>query len=253
MTVGICDTGIWSKAAAFHPGWLGGSYAIEAGDDDPLYDHDDVLALQGGHGTFVAGVVRQAAPGVQFDPEVAYQQTGVGDEESLVRALAGLSSTVDIVNLSLGCYTQDNLPPLSIAHALAGLDRRVVVVAAAGNAGSDRPSWPAAFKQVISVAAMRRSHGLPEPAGYSNYGPWVDACAVGDRISTYVTGQWGLAGAEPFQFDGFARWAGTSFAAPHVAGRLAALMTSQSMTATEARTYLLGQPVWQVGYGVLVD
>jgi subtilisin family serine protease len=253
VTVGICDTGIWSKAAAFHPTWLGGGYGIEAGDDDPLYAHDDVLALQGGHGTFVAGVVRQAAPGVQFDPEVAYQQNGIGDEESLIHALEGLSNTVDIVNLSLGCYTQDNLAPLSMAHALAALDRQVVVVAAAGNAGSDRPSWPAAFKQVIAVAAVRPWHGVAEPTNYSNFGPWVDACAMGERVSTYVTGRWDLAGTAPFEFDGFARWAGTSFAAPYVAGRLAALMTSQGMTAAEARNYLLTQPIWQVGYGVLVD
>ena len=213
VTIGICDTGIWSDAGAFHPNWLGGSYAIEVGDDDPLYVHDDVLALQGGHGTFVAGVARQAAPGVRFDPEVAYGQTGIGDEESLVRAMSGLSDRIDIVNLSLGCYTQDNLAPLSMANSLATLGRHVAVVAAAGNAGSPRPSWPAAFKQVIAVAAVQAASGRPEPADYSNFGPWVDACAVGERVSTYVKGRWELAGDDAIEFDGFARWTGTSVTA----------------------------------------
>jgi subtilisin family serine protease len=253
VTVGICDTGIWSDAGTYHPGWLGGSYAIEAGDADPLYAHDDVLALQGGHGTFIAGVVRQAAPGVQFDPEVACAQSGIGDEESLVQAMAGLSGTTNIVNLSLGCYTQDDLAPLSMVNTLTALGQDVAVVAAAGNASSNRPTWPAALKQVIAVAAVESTESGVVPAGYSNFGQWVDACALGERVSTYVKGRWQVAGETPTDFAGFARWAGTSFAAPHVAGRLAALMTAHQISAAKARDHLLNQPIWRAGYGVLIN
>ncbi|MGC9665451.1 S8 family peptidase [Planosporangium sp. 12N6] len=252
VTVGVCDTGIWRDAGACHPAWLGGSYTIQADDDDPLYAHDDVLDLQGGHGTFVAGVLRQAAPGVRFDPEVACSQAGVGDEESLAAALAGLDPKTAIVNLSLGCFTQDDIAPMPMVSALAALGRDVVVVAAAGNAGTSRPAWPAALDQVVAVAAVTETEAGVAPAGYSNFGPWVDACAPGEHVSTYVKGRWELPGAAPVGFGGFARWAGTSFAAPYVAGHLATVMTRHGITADQARLDLLGRPRWHPDYGVLV-
>jgi hypothetical protein len=252
VLVGICDTGIWRDAALVHPWRLGGAYLPDPGDEDPVYGHDDVLSLQGGHGTFVAGVLRAAAPEVSFDPEVALADTGIGDEEMLVAALDGLARRVSIINLSLGCRTQDDVPPLPIADRIAALGREVVVVAAAGNAGGSRPAWPAALPGVLAVAAVQDDGDGVVPARYSNFGPWVDACAQGTHVSTYVTGVLDLAGAAPEKFDGFARWSGTSFATPHVAGRIAALMTEQGLSATAAAATLLSGPRWHPDYGVLV-
>ncbi|MFY1672598.1 S8 family peptidase [Plantactinospora sp. WMMB334] len=253
VTVGICDTGLWRLAGSRHPQWLGGSYLPQADDEDPLYLHSDVLGPQGGHGTFVAGVVRQAAPGVRFDPEPALAPTGVGDEETLTAALAALSPQVSIVNLSLGCLTQDDLPPLPLVNVLAGRQTGTVVVAAVGNTGTDRPAWPAALPDVLAVAAVSRQADELVPAAYSGFGPWVDACAVGERSSTYVDGRLLLPGRPTRQFLGYAAWAGTSFAAAHVSGRLAAVMSATGLDAEQARQLLLDQPAWHPGYGVLVD
>lgn len=255
VTVGICDTGIWASAPSRHPAWLGGSYTVQADDQDKLYDHGTVLALQGGHGTFVAGVLRQAAPGARFDPEVALNPVGVGDEETLVNALGALEPGVAVISLSLGCFTQDNLAPMPLALALAdawATRPELAVVAAAGNAGTDRPSWPAAFDKVIAVGAVTSTSSGPVPAEYSNYGPWVDACADGDRTSTYVDGTWEMAGTPPTAFGGYARWVGTSFAAPFVAGRLATMMSTMKISAAQARLALLAEPRWHADYGVLV-
>jgi subtilisin family serine protease len=252
VIIGVCDTGIWRDAASFHPGWLGAAYVPQADDEDSVYRHDDVLALQGGHGTFVAGVLRQAAPDVLFDPEVALSDMGIGDEEMLVGALDGLDRRVSIINLSLGCRTQDDVAPLPLAGRLAAFDEGVVVVAAAGNAGGSRPAWPAALPRVIAVAAVRATDEGAVPAEYSNFGPWVDACADGTRTSTYVTGVLEVPGAEPEKFDGFARWSGTSFAAPYVAGRIAALMSEKGLTAPDAAARLLDGKPWHPDYGVLV-
>ncbi|MFE7873998.1 S8 family serine peptidase, partial [Micromonospora humida] len=145
VTVGICDTGIWQQAGACHPQWLGGAYLPQLDDEDPLYVHTDVLAAQGGHGTFVAGVVRQAAPGVRVDPELALDPTGVGDESTVVAALSRLAPQVAVFNLSLGGYTLDDQPSLPLANAVAALPATSAVVAAAGNAGTSRPLWPAAL------------------------------------------------------------------------------------------------------------
>ncbi|MEJ3743186.1 S8/S53 family peptidase [Actinomycetes bacterium KLBMP 9797] len=251
VLVGVCDTGIWDGAGAFHLDWLGGSYLPEADDVDPLYRAGQLLALQGGHGTFVAGVLRQAAPGVEFDPEVALSPSGLGDEQRLVAALDRLDSQVSIINLSLGYFTQDDMAPLPLVNKMAELEqRRTVVVASAGNSATDRPCYPAAMPTVVAVAAV--APGALAPAPYSNFGGWVDACADGLRTSTYVLGSLELLGLLSIKFGGYASWAGTSFAAPHVAGRLAAMMTANRYSAVDARQDLLSQPTWRNGYGVLV-
>ncbi|WBB52601.1 S8/S53 family peptidase [Verrucosispora sp. WMMD573] len=252
VTVGICDTGIWRQAGDVHPEWLGGAYLPESDDEDPLYVHSDVLAPQGGHGTFVAGVVRQAAPGVRVDPESALGPTGVGDEAMLVAALGRLAPEVSVVNLSLGGFTLDDQPSLPLANAVAGLRSTTAVVAAAGNAGINRPVWPAALHRVLSVAAVAATDTGPVPATYSGFGAWVDACALGQHHSTFVDGRLPLPGRPTRQFRGFATWAGTSFASAYVAGRLAALMTTAGLTAEAARLALLAAPRWHPDYGVLV-
>jgi subtilisin family serine protease len=247
VVVGICDTGIWDLAGVTHPGWLLGSYLPEIDDIESLYLYGDVLALEAGHGTFVAGVLRQAAPGVRFDPEAALTPMGLGDEEMLVSAIDRLSGETSIINLSLGCFTQDDVAPLSLVNRLSQLRRDQVVVAAAGNSGGSRPSWPAALPEVIAVAAVDDK----EPAKYSNYGPWVNACAAGTRTSTYVTGRLHpLLGSE--EFTGYAEWSGTSFATPHVAGRLASIMSAKDCTAAQAGQILLSAPRWHADYGVYV-
>ena len=58
-----------------------------------------------------------------------------------------------------------------------------VVVAAAGNAGSSRPAYPAAIGEVIAVAATTDV----ERAWFSNYGPWVDACAPRIRYAAPIS------------------------------------------------------------------
>ncbi|GAA2710162.1 S8/S53 family peptidase [Micromonospora olivasterospora] len=252
VTVGICDTGIWQQAGGFHPLWLGGAYVPQADDEDPLYVHTDVLAPQGGHGTFVAGVVRQAAPGVRVDPEQALNATGVGDEASVVAAMGRLVPEVSIINLSLGGFTQDDQPSLPLANAVAALPATSAVVAAAGNAGTGRPIWPAALSRVVGVAAVTQASGGLVPAAYSGFGAWVDACAIGERDSTYVEGQLPLPGLPTRVFHGFAAWAGTSFATAYVSGRLAAMMTAGGLSADAARLALLAAPRWHPDYGALV-
>jgi hypothetical protein len=251
VLVGVCDTGIWRYAGAFHPLWLSGAYVPQPDDEEDLYVYADVLALEGGHGTFVAGVLRQAAPGTRFDPEPALNAAGIGDEEMLVAAIDRLDRRTSIINLSLGCFTQDDVPPLPVVNRLAAVPQGVVVVAAAGNSGGSRRTWPAALPEVLAVAAVDAVDGVPAPAKYSNFGPWVDASAIGTRTSTFVTGR-ALPELTPAAFSGFAEWSGTSFAAPHVAGRLAATMSAKGCTAVQAAQDLLAAPAWHPDYGVFV-
>ncbi|MFJ6677246.1 S8 family peptidase [Actinosynnema sp. NPDC091369] len=255
VVVGIVDTGISATAAVDHPLWLGDAFLPKAEDVDAAYAHDDVFALEGGHGTFVAGVIRQAAPGVRFDPEKALDPIGLGTEEQFVAALSSFDEKVQVVNISMGCFTQDDTASEPVRQAIEALPQGVVVVASAANQGTTRPTWPAALQNVVGVSAVARDlNGVLTPACYANHGHWVDACAVGNRTSTYLKGRWELPDLPVDVYDRFAYWLGTSFAAPHVAGRIAATMTQHGLSAVEARNKLLGgKPEFFLGYGVLVE
>ncbi|GAA2044423.1 hypothetical protein GCM10009839_55030 [Catenulispora yoronensis] len=241
--VGILDTGIDP-----HPWFAGSEWYGACGSDeyevlDPAADWD--LDSETGHGTFIAGVVLQQAPNAYLRVERVLGTDGVADELELLRGLARIQARsaaaadrLDVVNLSLGCFTFDDRPSPVLSHAVAHLARHSVVVAAAGNDDSDRPYWPAALKDVTAVAALAREDGEdgPERASFSNYGWWVDAAAPGEQVtSSFLTH-----GRENGQdFHGYAAWSGTSFAAPYVAGRIAALMSSKDMTAHDAAREVL--------------
>ena len=157
-----------------------------------------------------------------------------------------LPQDVDIVNLSLGGYTEGDAAPLAIASVVRA--RRSVVVAAAGNNGSPRPFWPAAFKQVLAVGALNEKGGHWSRADFSNYGWWVDAAARGVNLqSTFTKGKTRKAtGSAPdpadpwISFDGWAAWDGTSFASPIASGMLARTMSRNGFaSAADAQAHLL--------------
>jgi subtilisin family serine protease len=255
VRVGIIDTGIAAGADSDHADWFAARYVKEEDDVDAAYSGGDFFALQGGHGTFVAGVIQNAAPGVTFDPEVALDPNGFGDEKRLCAKITELGrKKVNVLNLSLGCFTEDDVASEPLRRTIAALPDGIVVVASAGNQGTQRPSWPAALGRVTAVAAVEQlKDGSLVPAWYSNWGHWVDACAIGNRASTYLKGEWQLPGeasATPFAL--WAYWYGTSFAAPLVTGRIAATMASDGITAVQARDKLLSEPEFQPGYGVFV-
>jgi subtilisin family serine protease len=84
----------------------------------------------------------------------------------------------------------------------------IVMVAAAGNSGTsagtgDTVNYPAHFDSVIAVAATNSSDTRPS---FSSTGPTVELAAPGVGVPSTLPG------------GGYASWAGTSMASPHVAG-----------------------------------
>lgn len=247
VTVAVVDTGV-----SAHPWFEGSAWFAEVREQDiELLDelpHDHILDAQAGHGTFIIGVVLQHAPGAWIVPPQLLSSDGVCDEFSVVRKLRRLkrwSDTtgrrLDVVNLSFGGPTVDDLPPMHVAEAIAALGPDTVVVACAGNDKTTRPFWPAALDDVIAVGALD-SDGS-DRAPFSNYGPWVNACSIGERVaSSFVTFNGPTPSTGDFdddRFNGFAQWSGTSFAAPQVAGAIAALAMQQGIDATAAAAILL--------------
>ena len=234
VTVAVMDTGLAAAHPWFpHGSWDGVDVAGDADVDDRLDSNNDYeLDAQAGHGTFIAGIVRQHAPGARLMVGRVLSSDGVCDEVDLLQALHALrgsgakgSRGIGVLNLSLGAYTWNDRPPAPLAHAIEQLGRDTVVVAAAGNNSSDRLFWPAAFAPVVAVGAL--SADGSGPAAFSNHGSWVDAWAPGEKVaSSFVTfdgpqDETPGADIDPDCFTGFAQWSGTSFAAPRVAAELA--------------------------------
>ena len=222
---------------------------------DPAWDaaNANLRHWIGGHGTHAAGVLAAAAAGASTPTAVSIQHYGVTtffDDPDLVPLVAdsdlalavadAVSRGCRVLNLSLGGPTALDFGALSTALELDAANSRaeggkgddVVVVASAGNEGTTQPWYPAAATGVVAVGAVtklppRSGRGAPvERASFSNHGPWVDCATAGvGVVGPYVTGLGGPDSSGNRQrFKGWAAWSGTSFAAPHVAGRIAAVL-----------------------------
>lgn len=227
VTIGVLDTGCDPHPWFSGRPWFTPVPEVLDADDDSGQDR------QAGHGTFVNGVLLQHAPGADIRTRRALSSLGFTDDlavaaglRSLRLACAARGRSVDVLVLTAGCYTAEDTCPQVLQDQLAGFPESVVV-AAAGNHASSRPFWPAALPDVVAVAATGPDGAL---ATFSNRGSWVDAAAPGvDVVSSFVRLTAG--GGRSY---GFARWSGTSFAAPRVAGEIA-LALSTGSTPDDAR------------------
>ena len=187
------------------------------------------------------------------------------DSEVAEVLVALLDDRPDVVNLSFAGYADDDTTPPAIAEAIAALlAEGVVVVAAAGNDGTCRPAWPAATDGVIGVGALDDDG----PAWFTNHGPWVQACAPGvDVLSCFFDYAAGSAGdpattrpaggpdndLQPDE-SGWARWSGTSFAAPIVAGALARRIADGASPAGAVRSVVEDPDLFRIqGLGTVVN
>jgi subtilisin family serine protease len=250
IVIAVIDTGITEQAVSIP--WISAHVQFSAADLDPMdRDGDGTLDDQAGHGTFIAGIIAQVAPGATVLARRAIDSFGVSDELTVARAVrACIAEGAHIINLSLGGYTHDDAGSFVLDAACAG----TVVVAAAGNDGTDRPFYPGASENVIAVGALS---ARSRRAAFSNYGDWVDACADGDLVhSIFVTGHEETDGdgdGQPDDFvEPFAYWSGTSFAAPQVSATIAALASTQGITVTEAAGLVLARTSTVAGVGVRV-
>ena len=157
-----------------------------------------------GHGTFIAGIVRQVAPRARVLSIRVMHSDDIVYEGDLLTALTALASRValaeatdpakmvDVVSLSLGYFSEspaDQAFSSALWQAIQVLlDLGVVVVAAAGNYSTTRFFYPAAFAQrpapaghvpLISVGALNPNGSR---AVFSDGGPWVTAWATGGAV-----------------------------------------------------------------------
>ena len=251
-----------STPAAMEPEWSG----------DIVGPLDGYVDAASGHGTFIAGIVRQGCPDAEILSIRVADSQGTVMESDFVDAIERLADLVesgtypvDVLSLSLGYYhetPEDGLFSLELNKQLARLRRQgCAVVCSAGNDATDRPAFPAALwnwdvdeykvedpgdaAPHVSVGALNPNASV---ALFSNTGRWVDTYAPGVSIlSTAPTtiqgglepgtrderGEYLRETIDPDDFSGgFALWSGTSFAAPLIAARLAAAVADGLLDGT---------------------
>ena len=245
------DTGL-EKAQTFP--WLAGV----DGDLDPRAGTgpNSTISPYGGHGTFVAGVLRCMAPQAQVHVENIFNTGGSALESEVAKKLhAAFGFGFEILHITASCHTWKNIPPLALEAFLKLLRpyKGVVCVAEAGNNHTQRPAWPGAFPDVLSVGALATD--WRHRADFSNYGGWVDVYAPGEKlINAFGSGTYTCQVppnvGQVRTFTGLAQWSGTSFSAPIVTGLIAARMARRGESAREAAEALLAEARAQTIPGV---
>jgi subtilisin family serine protease len=185
-----------------------------------------------------------------------FKTAGSALESDLVKDLdAALSENFDIFNLSITTPSLGDLDMIGFEAWRAHLAQHpgVACVVAAGNDGQHGKFWPAAFPEMVSVGALAAD--WRSRASFSNYGDWVKVYAPGrDLVNAYAKGVYECHDA-PYagqlrRFYGMAKWSGTSFSTPLVAGLIAARKSRAGVTAREAADSLLNDAAAQSIPGV---
>ncbi len=149
VRVAILDSGV----AAGHPhvgGVIGGVRILADGEDG---EYADRL----GHGTAVAGAIREKAPNAELLAVRVFDRELVTTASILARAIewaAAPTGRAAIINVSLGTTNEVHAERLARAVQLA-TDAGALVLAAATSDGT--PVWPGALSGVLAVEASWES------------------------------------------------------------------------------------------------
>ncbi|MFC1771072.1 S8 family peptidase [Candidatus Margulisiibacteriota bacterium] len=140
-----------------------------------------------GHGTHIAGII---AAGIDNNMGIAginqkikvlnirfLDATGKGTQ---LDAAAAIRYAVDmgarIINCSWGYYKYNQVLEEAIEYAV---NNNVLVIAAVGNLGSSMKEYPAAFNNVLGIAAIDLGG---QRSNFSSFGEHVDYAAYGNNI-----------------------------------------------------------------------
>ncbi|MCB2205166.1 S8 family serine peptidase [bacterium] len=201
---------------------MGGAYY----DNNP-----DPTRLGHPHGTHVAGIAAASGDNGKGIAGLAYNckilPVKCGSDRYAPSILRGYDGIVyaadmgaDVINCSWGGggYLQSQKERIDYA-----ISKGAIVVAAAGNTGTETVSTPGAYPNVLSVANTNSTDGI---ASSSTYGSWVDVSAPGTSILSCVINN----------DAAYQEFSGTSMASPYVAG-LAGLVKSHMPSLTPEQIF----------------
>ncbi len=215
VKVAVIDTGIDLK----HPAFQGSVDTLNMWD----FVEDDALPQEVGsmgegaygHGTNVAGIIRQIAPRATLLPIRILDSEGKGTIADLVSALnLAVTKGANVINLSLGSTQLSWAVEAAIWSAVS---KGVLVVSSSGNTGDTNVTYPASLaryaKERISVASVDPSN---IKSTFSTYGKAIEVSAPGELIYA------------PAPDNRLMAWSGTSMSAAVISGG-AALALGESL------------------------
>jgi len=217
-------------------------------DNDPMpYRYNQhgtmcagVIGAIGNNGVGIAGVCWDCSlmPVKCFENDFSYSDILA---DGIIYAA---DNGADIISMSWGSYEESQLIKDAIEYAYS---KGCVLVSAAGNENTREKSYPAAFENVISVAATDKND---KKASFSNWGSWIDVAAPG--LDIYTTER----------NNQYRCFSGTSAACPHVAG-VAGLLLSKDRSLTQENILTIiksgadegrkGISEGKIGYGLDFD
>jgi Subtilase family len=211
-----------------------------------LDDHGAPGSDNHSHGTLVAGMIGAAGnngvgiTGVAWNVQIMTLKvldcgTSLGSPSGEMSDVAlaidyARRMGADIINLSLASRPADNSADLDVLRSAieAAQTQGIIIVAAAGNWGTQGVGFPAAYTQynnVIGVGAADNTQGGVW-ASYSSVGDGVDFAAPGNDIVGTTRSDRGE--ALPYGVE-----TGTSFSAPLVSGMFALMKSRNSVLGHE--------------------
>jgi subtilisin family serine protease len=177
----------------------------------------------GFHGTHVSGTVAAetnnsiGVPSIGWDVSILPVAIGRCSDGALTGGFDGIiwsaDNGADVINMSWGGGGSSQYGQNVCDYAW---NAGCILIAAAGNNNQSQQFYPAAYNNVVSVAATDQSD---DKASFSQYGTWIDISAPGVQI------------ASTDQNNGYQYSQGTSMASPLVAGFMG-LMKSFSPNAS---------------------
>jgi thermitase len=225
--VAILDTGVANVHDDIAPQVVGYANFVSADTkEDPKANPEDKY----GHGTHVAGIVAAKAnnkigvAGVCPDCSIldvkVLNDAGAGSSSVIANGISWAASNgAKVINMSLGQRVSSRTLEAAVNDAW---NKGVVIVAAAGNAGTQAKIYPGAYPNVIAVAATDNNDAK---ASFSTYGKWVDVAAPGVNVYSTFPNHPFVLGTQNGRSMGYDIASGTSMASPIVAG-VAALVWS---------------------------
>lgn len=244
VNVAVIDTGI--DLANTDLNAVSGTNCVNPGspanDDNGHGTHvAGTIAARGDNGSGVVGVV----PGTTVYAVKVLDRRGSGTWSQVICGIDWVTANavgdnIQVANMSLGgSGTSADMNPCggstALHEAICSSTGRVAYAVAAGNSGWDfdhasAPDVPAAYPEVLTVAAMSDSNGQPGAGGpkpscrtgeyddrYASFSNW--AATAGGRAHTLAAP--GVCILSDWIGGGTNTISGTSMATPHVAGAIA--------------------------------
>ncbi|MCL5029149.1 MAG: S8 family serine peptidase [Bacteroidetes bacterium] len=209
-------------------------------DNDPMDEN--------GHGTYIAGIlaaetnnqigIAGAAPKIRILNIRAFDPSGYGEEDDVASAiLYAVKMGAKVINMSFGDTQYSNVLRDVIKYAYS---KGVVLVASAGNDGSEEPHYPSGYSEVICVGNSTEDDYV---ASSSNYGSTLDLVAPGTNILTTEKG------------GGYTEVSGTSASAPFVSATTGLILSLGNFSNEDVKQILkstaddIEQPGWDIRSG----